>query len=220
MSEPVGVQVGRACPRCGREDSIPLRWGMPAADDERLAERGLVALGGCLVPPDEPAFTCRTCGLEWGREGDPSADEQELAELLGVGHIDVVSALGSGWRPESPADERDHVQWFVSGEPAQVAVGVAGPWLVLARPLTRWGEDRLELQPANRREFGRSDLLHLPDVVAEAAEAIAARRRRSFRWCRTCRRIHAPEWFVGAARTCQQCASALDPPAELRTGPG
>ena len=208
MSEPVGVQLGRVCPACGQEDSIPLIWGMAAPEDFKLAERGLVSLGGCLVLEEQPVLTCRACGLEWGREGDPTADERALAWLLGVGYADVVRALGTGWRRESAADERDHVQWFVSGKPAQVAIGVEGPWFVLARPLTRWGEDRLGLQSADRREFGRDDLLHMPDVVAEAAEAIAARRRRSFRWCRMCRRAHAPEWFVGGARTCQQCASA------------
>ena len=220
MSEPLGMQLGRICPGCGQENSVPVIRGLPAPADQQLADRGLVVLGGCLVEQGDPVLACRACGLHWGREGDPTADEQELAELLGVGYIDVVRALGGGWRRESPADERDGVRWFVSGEPAQVAVGVAGAWFVLARPLTRWGEGRLELQPADRREFGRSDLLHLPDVVAEAAEAIASRRRRSFRWCRTCRRVHAPEWFVGAARTCQQCASALDEAAQLHAGPG
>ena len=174
----------------------------------RLAERGLVALGGCMVPGEEPVLSCRSCGLEWGREGDPTADEQALAELLGVRYADVVCALGTGWRRESPTGE-DLVQWFVSGEPAQVAVGVEGPWLVLARPLTRWGE-RTELQPADRLQFSRDDLLWTPELVAEAAEAIAARRRRSFRWCRSCRRPQAPEWFVGVAGTCRQCAWRLD----------
>ncbi len=209
MSEPVGVQVGRVCPGCGREDSVPLRWKLRGPEDMRLAERGLIALSGCMVPGEEPVLSCRSCGLEWGGEGDPTADEQALADLLGVRYADVVRALGRGWRRESLADE-DLVQWFVSGEPAQVAVGVEGPWFVLARPLTRWGEPRTELQPADRRQFSRDDLLWLPEVVAEAAEAIAARRRRSFRWCRSCRRAHAPEWFVGAAGTCRRCASVVD----------
>jgi hypothetical protein len=213
MSESIGLQVGRVCPRCGREDSVPLLWGMPGPEGRRLAERGLVALGGCVVLPEEPAFACRACGLEWGREGDPTADEQELADLLGVRYTDVVRALGTGWRRESAADGQDDAEWFVSGEPAQVAVGVAGPWFVLARPLTRWGEDRLALQPADRQRFGREDLLYLPEIVAEATDAIAARRRRSFRWCRSCRRVQAPEWFVGAARTCRQCAWAYADPA-------
>lgn len=207
MSEPVGVQVGRVCPGCGREDSVPLLWGMPAPEDVQLAERGLVALGGCMVPGEQSVLSCRSCGLEWGREGDPTAEEQALADLLGVRYADVVRALGTGWRRE--ANDEDLVQWFISGEPAQVAVGVEGPWFVLARPLTRWGE-RTELQPADRRQFSRDDLLWLPEVVAEAAEVIAARRRRSFRWCRSCRRVHAPEWFVGAAATCRWCASVVD----------
>jgi hypothetical protein len=173
-----------------------------------LAERGLVALGGCMVPGGSPVLRCRACGLEWGRDGDPTADEQALADLLGVPHADVVRAMGSGWRRENAAD--DEMQWFVSGEPAQVAVGVAGPWFVLARPLTRWGEDRLELQPADRQHFGRDDLLHFPEVVAAAADEIASRRRRSFRWCRSCRRVHPPEWFVGTERVCQDCEAAFE----------
>ncbi|WP_100500814.1 hypothetical protein [Geodermatophilus chilensis] len=208
MSEPVGVQVGRVCPGCGREDSVPLRWGMPAVEDFRLAERGLVALGGCLLPGEEPILACRSCGLEWGRERDPTADEQALADLLGVQYADVVRALGRGWRRENAASD-DGMQWFISGEPAQVAVGVDDLGFVLARPLTSWDGGRTDLLPTDGSQFRRDDLLWSPDVIAEAAEIIAARRRRSFRWCRTCRRAHAPESFVGAAGACRPCASAF-----------
>lgn len=97
----------------------------------------------------------------------------------------------------------------VSGEPAQVALGVEGPWFVLARPLTRWAEP-LQLQPADRQPFTLDDLLNLPEVVAEAADEIAARRRRSFRWCRTCRRVQSAEWFTGGARSCRRCEAAVD----------
>jgi hypothetical protein len=76
MSEPIGVQAGRVCPGCGRDDSVPLLWGLPDVETMRLAERGQVALGGCMVMGEDPAFACRSCGLEWGREGDPTADEQ------------------------------------------------------------------------------------------------------------------------------------------------
>ncbi|RBY91054.1 hypothetical protein [Blastococcus sp. TF02A-30] len=209
MSEPIGVQAGRVCPGCGWEDSVPLLWGLPDPEAMRLAERGQVALGGCLVMGEDPAFACRSCGLQWGREEEPTADEQELADLLGVRHLDVVRALGAGWRRESVPDETGHRQWFLSGAPAQVALGVEGPWFVLARPLTRWAEP-LQLQPADRQPFTRDDLLYLPEVVAEAADEIAARRRRSFRWCRTCRRVQSPEWFTGAARSCRRCEAAVD----------
>jgi hypothetical protein len=186
-----------------------LLWGIPSSEDFRIAERGLVSLGGCVLFEEEPVLACRACGLQWGHEGDPTVGEQAMAEMLGVRYVDVVRALGTGWRREQAHDDREHVQWFVSGEPAQVAVGVTGPWFVLARPLTGWGEDRLELHPADGGQFGRDDLIYLPDVVAEAAEVIAGRRRRSFRWCRTCRRVHAPESFVGSARICRQCDSAV-----------
>jgi hypothetical protein len=210
MSARVGVQLGRICPECGREDSVPLIFGLPDFTGMQLAERGLVALGGCMVPGETPALRCRACGLEWGREGDPTADEQALADLLGVRYADVLRALGSGWRREGLPAEADGVEWFVSGEPAQVALGVSGSWFVLARPLTRWGEDRLDLAAADRQQFGREDLLHFPEMVAMAADEIASRRRRSFRWCRSCRRVHPPEWFVGTERVCQDCEAQFE----------
>jgi hypothetical protein len=208
MSGSVGVQLGRVCPQCAREDSVPLIWGLPDITGMELAERGLVALGGCMVPGETPRLHCRACGLEWGSDGDPTADEQALADLLGVRYADVFRALGTGWRREGIAE--DGVEWFVSGQPAQVAIGVAGPWFVLARPLTRWGESRLDLQPADQQQFGREDLLHFPELVAAAADEIASRRRRSFRWCRSCRRVSPPEWFVGTERVCQDCEAAFE----------
>jgi hypothetical protein len=39
------------------------------------------------------------------------------------------------------------------------------------------------LLAADRRHLNRDDRLQLPELVAEAAEATAARQRRSFRWC-------------------------------------
>ncbi|MQA35977.1 hypothetical protein [Modestobacter roseus] len=70
MSEPVRVQVGRVCPSCGREESIPLLWGMPGPEDFELADRELVALGGCMLGPDEPTLACRACGMQWGSDED------------------------------------------------------------------------------------------------------------------------------------------------------
>ena len=214
MSESVGVQTGRVCPRCGQENSIPLLYGLPGPGAFQLAKRGLVSLGGCMMPGDEAAFSCRSCDLEWGSDSDPTADEAELARLLGVGYADVVRALGTGWRCEAPAEGSDGVTWFVSGEPAQVAIGVQGPWFVLARPPTDWGQDRPGPLMSDGPRFTGDDVLHFPEAVADAAEAIAARRRRAFRWCRSCRRANAPESFVGSAGMCQQCAFAFGGPDE------
>lgn len=68
MSEAVGVQAGRMCPRCGAENSVPLIMGMPSFELFELADRGLVVLGGCMVGPDAPFLACRTCELEWGSD--------------------------------------------------------------------------------------------------------------------------------------------------------
>ena len=45
---------------------------------------------------------------------------------------------------------------------------------------------------------------------AMAADEIASRRRRSFRWCRSCRRVHPPESFVGSERVCLDCEAAVE----------
>jgi hypothetical protein len=174
-------------PRVRAGELRPLLYGLPGPDTFRLAERGLVALGDCLMPGEVAAFVCRGCHLEWGSESDPTADEAELAELLGVAYVELVCSLGTGWRRDTAA-VGDDVQWFVTGEPAQVAVGVQDPFFVVARPLTSWGESR-------------------PGPLATS-------RRRSFRWCRTCRRATAPESFDSAEGSCEQCVSISPDPHE------
>jgi hypothetical protein len=78
LSQPVGVQVGKVCPSCGREESIPLLWRLPNPGDFELAERGLVALGGCMVMHDEPALVCRACEAHWG--SDELSDENDALD--------------------------------------------------------------------------------------------------------------------------------------------
>ena len=78
MSESVGVQVAKVCPSCGRDESIPLLWGLPDPAAMDLAERGLVALGGCMVEPDEPILVCLACGLRWGSEALADEDDDLL----------------------------------------------------------------------------------------------------------------------------------------------
>lgn len=209
MDESVGIQAGRVCPGCGREESIPIVWGMPSGDLFELAERGLVVLGGCLLDPaGDPAWECRACGLAWGREGDPTADEQALADALGVGWPDVVRVLGAGWRRE-PAGADYGLQWFVSGEPGQLAVGVDAAGFMLAPPPVGWAPQH-EVWPLDGSRFTREHLRWFPAEVVEAAEAIVTRRRRSFRWCRTCRRPAAPETFDSTEATCLSCLEAYE----------
>lgn len=219
MSFSVGIQAGRVCPRCGREESIPIVWGMPSGDLFELAERGQVALGGCLLGPDgNPEWSCRACGLDWGRAGDPTADEQALADLLRVGWPEVLRALGAGWRREDTAD--GGLQWFVSGEPAQLAVGVDAAGFVLARPLVDDGP-RQDLWPPDGHRFTREDLRWFSSEVRHHAREIAVRRRRSFRWCGTCRRPAAPESYDRAEEMCTACLERYERfSAEADAGPG
>ena len=126
-----------------------------------------------VLPGGDPEFRCRSCGTERGRESDPTAAEQALADLLGVAYRDVVRALGTGWRREELASGED-VHWFVSGEPSQVAIGVSGPTFVLARTLTEWGGVRRDVLPPDDGRFTRDDLLWVPEMVADAVEVIAS----------------------------------------------
>ncbi len=207
MSGAVGIQAGRVCPGCGREESVPIVWGMPAGDSFELAERGLVSLGGCLRDPEgDPVLECRACGLAWGREGDPTADEQALADLLRVTWPTVLRALGAGWRWEDPGPE-DGFRWFVSGEPAQLSIGVDAVGFVLARPLVAWSP-RQDVVPSGGLRFTREQLQWFPAEVTAEAEAIATGVRRSFRWCRTCRRPAPPEAFDRTERMCTACDEA------------
>jgi hypothetical protein len=126
-----------------------------------------------------------------------------------VDHDGLVRALGAGWRsdlvlPDAGSDER----WFVHGEPAQVAVGRVGLEFLLARPKPSWsGVADLVWHFEDRSPFMIDDVLVRPEALAQAADAIAARRRRTFRWCRTCRELQAPEWFLRDEGYCMGCAT-------------
>lgn len=136
-------------------------------------------------------------------------DGAELADLLRVSQEQLVQVLGAGWRRQTALPDSNMKQWFVSGEPPQVAVGYDGFVFVLARPAPRWnGPAQLEWHFDGDHRFAAEDLVHDSESLGQAAEDIARARRRSFRWCRTCRRITAPEWFSRSDGICQRCAAA------------
>lgn len=51
------------CPHCG-QPMVPIRYGYPGQALVEAAERGEVVLGGCIVEPGQPEWSCRTCSLE------------------------------------------------------------------------------------------------------------------------------------------------------------
>ena len=58
------------CPRCGSVDTIPIVYGDPSWETGRAAERGELAIGGCLVSEESPALRCKACGTEFNEPAE------------------------------------------------------------------------------------------------------------------------------------------------------
>ena len=56
----------KKCPECGQAPLSNILYGMPAFDEafERKMNEGRVAIGGCCVGDDDPAWECTHCGLK------------------------------------------------------------------------------------------------------------------------------------------------------------
>ncbi|MDW3217120.1 MAG: hypothetical protein R8F63_00795 [Acidimicrobiales bacterium] len=50
------------CPSCGDDAVIPIEYGMPGPEMQAAAERGEIALGGCVIGPENPNWRCVVCG--------------------------------------------------------------------------------------------------------------------------------------------------------------
>lgn len=66
MIDEIRIPAERVCPRCEQTDVVPVVFGLPSPETFELAERGFVALGGCLLDPEPADFVCRSCGHAWG----------------------------------------------------------------------------------------------------------------------------------------------------------
>ena len=64
----------RRCPKCKHYPLANILYGMPTFDDEleQKIKEGRIAIGGCCVSFDDPAWVCSKCGLEIYR---PSMDD-------------------------------------------------------------------------------------------------------------------------------------------------
>ncbi|MGY1833170.1 hypothetical protein ACI8AA_22370 [Geodermatophilus sp. SYSU D01180] len=131
------------------------------------------------------------------------SDTAELAALVGVAPDVLVRALGDGWT-EVPGPP--HERWFVSGEPAQVAVGWDGFGFTLARPEPRRSGHELVWEFVTGRRFSSDEVLYERAELAEAAEEVARKRRRTFRWCPVCRQVNAREHVHDNTGLCTTCA--------------
>ena len=131
------------------------------------------------------------------------SEDGELAGLLGVPAGALARALGSRWTEVSAPG---HDRWFVSGEPPQVAVGWDGFGFTLARPEPRWAGNDLVWEFVAERRFSSDEVLYERAELAEAAEEVARRRRRTFRWCPVCRQVNAREHVHDNTGLCMACA--------------
>jgi hypothetical protein len=129
--------------------------------------------------------------------------DDELAALLGVPVGALARALGAVWT-EVPGPQ--HERWFVSGEPAQVAVGWDGFGFTLARPEHRLDGCIASWEFTPDRRFQAEEVLYEPEVLAGAAEEVARRVRRTFRWCPVCRVVNARDDVHDNTGLCGGCA--------------
>jgi hypothetical protein len=49
------------CPRCGSTDVLRIVYGYPTSDALEAMERGEIALRGCLIGEESPAYECGSC---------------------------------------------------------------------------------------------------------------------------------------------------------------
>jgi hypothetical protein len=77
MNAGPATKAAPVCPVCGSASVIPILWGRRAAEEYAAAERGEIALGGCFLFKNMPAWYCRDCAKGFG-----SNDETELLSGL------------------------------------------------------------------------------------------------------------------------------------------
>ena len=58
-----------ACPLCGATNPIEIVYGLPSSEMMLASEEGWIALGGCIIDSDAPAYVCRSesCGHRFGK---------------------------------------------------------------------------------------------------------------------------------------------------------
>jgi len=71
--EVIRIRNPRKCPECGFDKVARILYGMQAytPELEKDLEEGKVALGGCIVTPENPTWQCVTCGAAGGQPDIP-----------------------------------------------------------------------------------------------------------------------------------------------------
>ncbi|KQS56992.1 hypothetical protein ASG36_18550 [Geodermatophilus sp. Leaf369] len=135
--------------------------------------------------------------------------ERVIEAQVGLPVGPLVDVLGGGWRRGADVLEAEggllSRTWFVSGEPAQLLLGVDQSSFALARPEGRWEDHRPVLHPVDQHVLDLTDLLVRPAEVAAVAAALVGASRAAVRWCVLCRRQRSA-WHMDGDE-CHDCMS-------------
>ena len=74
---------GARCPRCGSTEWIPILYGLPVGEATEAAERGEIAISGCLYLSDSPNVECRRCSTRYDQGTDIEDDDELWARIFG-----------------------------------------------------------------------------------------------------------------------------------------
>ncbi len=55
------------CLTCNKNTGVDIVYGEPSIEIARQVELGEIALGGCVIEPNQPNYRCMSCGFEWDR---------------------------------------------------------------------------------------------------------------------------------------------------------
>ena len=65
------------CPSCNETTGVDIVYGMPGLELFEQAERGEIALGGCVIEENQPFYRCLACGFEWDKAQHFEAAKQK-----------------------------------------------------------------------------------------------------------------------------------------------
>jgi DNA-directed RNA polymerase subunit RPC12/RpoP len=61
----LGTLIKTRCPRCATVATmVPIVFGYPSPEMAQAADRGEVALGGCMVSSEDPTHVCAACSQD------------------------------------------------------------------------------------------------------------------------------------------------------------
>lgn len=55
-----------SCPTCEKTNPLEIVYGLPSNEMQLAEFEGTIALGGCVMQGNDPAYRCRECGARFG----------------------------------------------------------------------------------------------------------------------------------------------------------